>query len=62
MLSEWRKIGEKASQKAQKNKINFSNFKSLNSFKKLIEKVKVEYTKNTKPIATRKSSEIFLKL
>ncbi len=54
--------GEKASQKAQKNKINFSNFKSLNSFKKLIEKVKVEYTKNTKPIATRKSSEIFLNI
>jgi len=62
LLSEWRKIGEKASQKAQKNKVNFSNFKSLNSFKKLIEKVKVEYTKNTKPIATRKSSEIFLNI
>ena len=62
LLSEWRKIGEKASQKAQKNKINFSNFKSLNSFKKLIEKAKVEYTKNTQPIATRKSSEIFLNI
>ncbi len=62
LLSEWRKIGEKASQKAQKNKVNFLNLKSLNSFKKLIEKVKVEYTKNTKPIATRKSSEIFLNI
>ncbi len=62
LLSEWRKIGEKASQKAQKNKANFSNFKNLNSFKKLIEKAKVEYTKNTKPIATRKSSEIFLNI
>ena len=62
LLNEWRKIGEKASQKAQKNNVNFSNFKSLNSFKKLIEKVKVEYTKNTKPIATRKSSEIFLNI
>ncbi len=62
LLNEWRKIGEKASQKAQNNKVNFSNFKSLNSFKKLIEKAKVEYTKNTKPIATRKSSEIFLNI
>ena len=62
LLSEWRKIGEKATQKAQKNYVNFSNIKSLNSFKKLIEKVKVEYTKNTKPIATRKSSEIFLNI
>ncbi len=62
LLSEWRKIGEKASQKAQKNKTNFSNFKNLNSFKKLIEKAKVEYIKNTKPIATRKSSEIFLNI
>ncbi len=62
LLSEWRKIGEKASQKAQKNKTNFSNLKNLNSFKKLIEKAKVEYTKNTKPIATRKSSEIFLNI
>ena len=61
MLNEWRKIGERASQKAQKNKINFSNYKNLNSLKKLIEKAKVEYFKDTKPIATRKSSEIFLK-
>ncbi len=62
LLSEWRKIGERASQKAQKNKVKFSNFKNFNSFKKLIEKAKVEYSKNTKPIATRKSSEIFLNI
>lgn len=61
LLNEWRKIGERASQKAQKNKINFSNYKNLNSLKKLIEKSKIEYFKDTKPIATRKSSEIFLK-
>ncbi|MDC2997419.1 transketolase [Candidatus Pelagibacter sp.] len=60
LLSEWRKIGKKASQKSQKNKINFSNFKSFNSFKKLIEKEKIKYFKNLQPIATRKSSEIFL--
>ncbi|MDC3117354.1 transketolase [Candidatus Pelagibacter sp.] len=62
LLSEWRKIGERASQKGQKNKVNFLNFKNFNSFKKLIEKAKVEYSKNTKPIATRKSSEIFLNI
>ena len=62
LLSEWRNIGKKASQKAQKNKINFSNFKNLDSFKKLIEREKIEYFKNLKPIATRKSSEIFLNI
>ncbi len=60
LLSEWRKIGKRASQSAQKNKLNFSNFKNFNSLKKLIEKAKIEYFKNTKAIATRKSSEIFL--
>ena len=62
LLSEWRNIGKKASQKAQKNEINFSNFKNLDSFKKLIEREKIEYFKNLKPIATRKSSEIFLNI
>ncbi len=66
LLSEWRKIGENASQKAKKNnkeyKKIFSNFKSLNSYKKSIEKVKNEYLKNSKPLATRKSSEMFLSI
>ncbi len=62
LLSEWRKIGKKASQKSQKNKINFSNFKNFNSFKKLIEKEKIKYFKDLQPIATRKSSEIFLNI
>ncbi len=62
LLSEWRKIGKKASQKSQKNIINFSNFKNFNSFKKLIEKEKIKYFKNLQPIATRKSSEIFLNI
>ncbi len=62
LLSEWRKIGKSASQRAQKNKISFSNSKNLNSLKKLIEKVKIDHFKNTKQIATRKSSEIFLNI
>ncbi len=63
-LSEWRKIGESASKKAKKNEIKYkkipSYFKNLNSFKKLIEKTKNNYLKNLKPLATRKSSEMFL--
>ena len=59
LLGEWRKIGKKGSQRAPNNKINFSNFNSLN---KIIEKAKVEYFKDTKPIATRKSSEMLLSI
>ncbi len=66
ILSEWRKIGERASQKAKKNeneyKKFFSNFKNLNSFKNLIEKAKNDYLKNLKPVATRKSSEMLLNI
>ncbi len=62
LLNEWRNIGKKASQKSQKNNINFSNFENFNSFKKLIEKEKIKYFKNLQPIATRKSSEIFLNI
>jgi transketolase len=65
-LSEWRKIGENASQKAKKNELKhkktFSNFKNLSSLKNTIEKIKNEYIKNSKPLATRKSSELFLNL
>ena len=64
LLNEWRKIGERAFQKAKKNesKINkfFKNEKNLNSIKNLIKKKRNEYFKNLKTIATRKSSEIFL--
>ncbi len=62
LLSEWRKIGEKASKRSEKYKLNFAILKNFHSLKKLIEKAKVEYSKNTKPIATRKSSEIFLNI
>ena len=64
LLSEWRNIGEHASLKAKKNELkykkNILNFKNLNSFNKSIEKIKNEYLKNLKPLATRKSSEMFL--
>ena len=63
-LSEWRKIGKNATQRAKKyedkHKKIFSNFKKLGSFKSSLEKIKEEYLKNSKPLATRKSSEMFL--
>ena len=63
LLSQWRKIGEKAKQNAKrsenkyKKKITKNNIKSL---KNLIEKTKNKYLKNLKPLATRKTSEMFL--
>ncbi len=66
LLSQWRKIGEKNSQKAKRHEKKYKktlyNSKNLNSFKNLIEKTKNEYFKNSKPLATRKSSEIFLNI
>ena len=64
LLNEWKKIGEKASQKAKKHESKykkiFTNDKIPNSFINSIEKTKNDYLKNSKPFATRKSSEIFL--
>jgi len=64
LLSEWKKIGEKAYQKAKKYDAKYKKTLSSNSipnsFKILIEKIKNEYLKNPKPLATRKSSEMFL--
>ena len=66
LLSKWKEIGEKASQKAKKHELKykkiFSNFKNLKSFKNSIEKIKKDYLKNSKPLATRKSSEMFLNI
>ena len=66
LLNQWRKIGEKNLKKAKthekKYKKDFSNFKNLNSFKNLIEKAKSDYLKDSKPLATRKSSEMFLNI
>ncbi len=64
LLNEWKKIGEKASQKAKKHenkyKKIFTNDKIPNSFNNSIEKTKNDYLKDSKPLATRKSSEMFL--
>ena len=66
LLDEWKKIGEKSSQKAKKYEIKYkkalSNFKDLSSIKNLIRKITKDYLKNPKPIATRKSSEMFLNI
>ena len=62
LLNEWRKIGKKAEQKSKKNYKNKKIFinNNLSSFKNLIEKTKNDYLNNLKPIATRKTSEMFL--
>ena len=63
LLKEWRKIGKKAFEKANKHekkykKINFNlNNRSL---KNSINKLKNDYLKESKAIATRKCSEMFL--
>ena len=66
LLNQWRKIGEKNLKKAEKHenkyKKIYSNFKGLDSFKNLIERAKNDYLKDTKPLATRKSSEMFLNI
>ena len=66
LLNQWRRVGENSSLKAKKHEIKykkiFSNFKNFKSFQNMIEKTKEDYLKNSKPLATRKSSEIFLNL
>ena len=66
LLNEWKKIGLNASQKAKRHQIKLknknSNKKNLVSIKKLISKTKKNLSNNLKPIATRKSSEMFLNI
>ena len=66
LLKKWKKIGNDASIKANKNQKNSKNLlirnKVLNPFKKSIEKIKNDYLENPKPLATRKSSEMFLEI
>ena len=66
LLNQWRKIGEKNLKLAEKHenkyKKIYSNFKGLDSFKNLIERAKNDYLKDAKPLATRKSSEMFLNI
>ena len=64
LLNEWKTIGVKASQKAKKNETKnkkiFSENKMPDTFNNLIKKTKKNYLNSSKPIATRKSSEMFL--
>ena len=64
LLFEWRKIGTKAHKKNKKfeNKYIKQNnvTKSLKSLNTSIKKIKNEYLKSLKPLATRKTSEMFL--
>ena len=64
LLQEWRKIGEVASKKAKNHKrIHKSNVALKINFKSLkvsIDKIKKNYLVNLKPLATRKTSEMFL--
>ena len=66
LLGEWKKIGEKSSKKAKDHEIKYkkvlSNFKGLSSLKNSIKKITNDYLKEPKPIATRKSSEMFLNI
>ena len=64
LLTTWRNIGKKAEEKAKKNyKKSEINFKpKITSLKNLIQKTQTKYLKNSKSIATRKTSEMFLEI
>ena len=66
ILNDWRKIGEKASLEAKKfenkNKNNFSTKNFNSNISKIVSEEKKKYLKFLEPIATRKSSEIILKI
>ena len=64
LLDSWKRIGKKATQKAKKKSKKFKIIPSrVNNSKSIynsIKKIKTNYLKTLKPIATRKSSEMFL--
>jgi len=64
LLNEWRKIGVKAHKKNKtlknKNHSSINLTKNLKLLNTSIKKVKNDYFKNLKPLATRKTSEMFL--
>ena len=66
LLIEWRKIGEKSSQKAKRHEAKYKkilyNFKDLSLLKNLVKETTNNYLRDPKPIATRKSSEMFLNI
>ena len=66
LLNEWKRIGEEACKNAQKHERKFKKIitgnKNISSLNKSIEKIKNNYLENLKPLATRKSSEMFLNI
>ena len=66
LLNEWKKIGQNAFDRAKKHEDKYkkvlSKFKEIHSYKNLIEKFKNDFLKDPKPLATRKSSEMFLNI
>ena len=64
LLNEWKLIGYHASKKAEKHQNRFQKIfekqKTLKSLNSTIEKIKEDYLKNLKSLATRKTSEMFL--
>ena len=64
LLNEWRKIGDEATKKAsfheKKYKKIIDNKITLKSLRSEIEKIKKYNLENLKPLATRKTSEMFL--
>ncbi len=65
LLNEWKNIGDRASKKAKSHKGEYKKFFEKNIIKSLsisIEKIKNDHLKNSNPMATRKSSEIFLEI
>ena len=58
IMNEWKKIGEKASQRSKKNKIKSKNISKIVS--KIIKEEKKNYIKSMEIMATRKSSQKIL--
>jgi transketolase len=66
LLNQWRNIGIAASKKSKKHETKYKKLLSDNymsqEINNLIEDAKKDYLKNLKPLATRKTSEMFLNI
>ena len=63
LINEWKRIGDNAYKRAKKYENKYKKIiknKTIKSLNNLIEKTKNDYLKSSKPLATRKSSEMFL--
>ena len=63
LINEWKRIGDNACKRAKKYENKYKKIiknKTIKSLNNLIEKTKNDYLKSSKPLATRKSSEMFL--